>query len=214
MMTASNIHYEYADRVRGLSAGGIGALFLLAQRIELVKDIDRNLHLLKRHLPYHESDHVLNIALNLLAGGRRIEHLELRRNDEVYLDALGAERLPDPTTAGDFCRRFSEADVLSLMDTINESRLRVWAQQPPEFFAEAILEADGSIVPSDAECKRGMDFAYDGQYGYHPLLISLANTAEPLFLLNRSGNRPSQEQAEVYLDKSIALCRRAGFGGS
>lgn len=211
MMTASNIHYESADRVRGLSAGGIGALFLLAQRIELVKDIDRNLHLLKRHLPYHESDHVLNIALNLLAGGRHIEHLELRRNDEVYLDALGARRIPDPTTAGDFCRRFSQADVLTLMDTINGSRLRVWAQQPPEFFAEAILEADGSIVPSDAECKHGMDFTYDGQYGYHPLLISLANTAEPLFLLNRSGNRPSQEQAEVYLDKAIALCRRAGF---
>jgi Transposase DDE domain group 1 len=211
MMTATNIHYEHADRVRGLGAGGIGALFLLAQRIELVKDIDRNLHLLKRHLPYHESDHVLNIALNLLAGGRRIEHLEARRNDEVYLDALGAERIPDPTTAGDFCRRFSRSDVLTLMDTINESRLRVWAQQPREFFAEAILEADGSIVPSDAECKRGMDFAYDGQYGYHPLLISLANTAEPLFLLNRSGNRPSQEQADVFLDKAIALCRRAGF---
>jgi Transposase DDE domain group 1 len=211
MMTASNIHYESADRVRGLSAGGIGALFLLAQRIELVKDIDRNLHLLKRHLPYHESDHVLNIALNLLAGGRHIEHLELRRNDAVYLDALGARRIPDPTTAGDFCRRFSQADVLTLMDTINGSRLRAWAQQPPEFFAEAILEADGSIVPSDAECKQGMDFTYDGQYGYHPLLISLANTAEPLFLLNRSGNRPSQEQAEVYLDKAIALCRRAGF---
>ncbi len=163
--------------------------------------------------PYHESDHVLNIALNLLAGGRRIEHLELRRNDEVYLDALGAERIPDPTTAGDFCRRFSRADVLTLMDTINESRLRVWAEQPPEFFAEAILEADGSIVPSDAECKRGMDFTYDGRYGYHPLLISLANTAEPLFLLNRGGNRPSQEEADVFLDKAIALCRRAGFRG-
>ena len=211
MMTATNIHYEHAGRVRGLSAGGIGALFLLAQKIELIQEIDRNLHLLKRHLPYHESDHVLNIAFNILAGGRRIEHLELRRNDEVYLDALGAERIPDPTTAGDFCRRFSEADVLTLMDAINEARLRVWAQQPPEFFAEAILEADGSIVPSDAECKQGMDFAYDGQYGYHPLLISLANTAEPLFLFNRSGNRPSQEQADVFLDKAIALARRAGF---
>ena len=211
MMTATNIHYEYADRAHGLSAGGIGALFLLARRIELIKDIDRDLHLLKRHLPYHESDHVLNIAFNILAGGRRIEHLELRRNDEIYLDALGAERIPDPTTAGDFCRRFSRADVLTLMDTINRSRLRVWARQPSEFFAEAILEADGSIVPSDGECKGGMDFAYDGQYGYHPLLISLANTAEPLFLLNRGGNRPSQEEADVFLDKAIALCRRAGF---
>ena len=211
MMTASNIHYEHASRVRGLSAGGIGAIFLLAQKIELIQDIDRNLHLLKKHLPYHESDHVLNIAFNILAGGRRIEHLELRRQDEVYLDALGAERIPDPTTAGDFCRRFAEADVLTLMDAINEARLRVWEKQPPEFFAEAILEADGRMVPSDAECKQGMDFAYDGQSGYHPLLISLANTAEPLFLFNRSGNRPSQEQADVFLDKAIALCRRAGF---
>jgi hypothetical protein len=211
MMTATNIHYEHAPRIRGLSTGGIGALFLLAQKIELIQEIDRKLHLLKRHLPYHESDHVLNIAFNILAGGRRIEHLELRRQDEVYLDALGAERIPDPTTAGDFCRRFAEADVLTLMDAINEARLRVWAQQPPEFFAEAILEADGSIVPSDAECKRGMDFAYDGQYGYHPLVISLANTAEPLFLFNRSGNRPSQEQADVFLDKAITLARRAGF---
>jgi hypothetical protein len=210
-MTASNIHYEPAARTRGLSAGGIGAIFLLAQKVGLIQEIDHKLHLLKRHLPYHESDHVLNIAFNILAGGLCIEHLEWRRNDEVYLDALGAQRIPDPTTAGDFCRRFAEADVLALMDAINEARLRVWAEQPSEFFAEAILEADGSIVPSDAECKHGMDFAYDGQYGYHPLVISLANTAEPLYLFNRSGNRPSQEQADIFLDKAIALTRRAGF---
>jgi Transposase DDE domain group 1 len=211
MMTASNIHYEQASRVRGLSAGGIGVFLLLAQKIELDKEIDRTLHLLKRHLPYHESDHVLNIAFNILAGGKRIEHLELRRNDEVYLDALGAERIPDPTTAGDFCRRFSEPDVLTLMNAINESRLRVWAQQPDEFFGEAILDADGTIVETDAECKEGVDIAYNGQWGYHPLLISLANTAEPLFLLNRSGNRPSQERAGEYLNTAVAFCLRAGF---
>ena len=100
MMSASNIHYELGDRVQGLAAGGIGAMLLLARKIGLISEIDRNLHLLKRHLPYHESDHVLNIAFNILAGGKRIEHLELRRNDEVYLNALGAERIPDPTTTG------------------------------------------------------------------------------------------------------------------
>ena len=211
MMTATNIHYELAGRVRGLSAGGIGAMLLVARKSGLIGDIDRNLHLLKRHLPYHESDHVLNIAFNITAGGTRIEHLELRRNDEVYLDALGAQRIPDPTTEGDFCRRFDESDVLTLMDTINQARLRVWAQQPPEFLDEAIIDADGTIVPTDAECKHGVDIAYNGQWGYHPLLVSLANTAEPLFLFNRSGNRPSHEQADVYLDKAIDLCRRAGF---
>jgi hypothetical protein len=211
MMTATNIHYEPAQRIRGLGAGGIGAIFLLAQKIELIQEIDQKLHVLKRHRPYHESDHVLNIAFNILVGGLCLEHIELRRNDEVYLDALGAERIPDPTTEGDFCRRFTPTDVLDLMDAINEARLRVWAQQPSEFFAEAIIEADGSIVPSDAECKEGMDFTYDGQFGYHPLVVSLANTAEPLYLFNRSGNRPSQERADIFLDKAITLTRRAGF---
>ena len=211
MMTATNIHYEPAGRVRGLSAGGIGAIFLLAQQIDLINEIDRKLHLLKRHLPYHESDHVLNIALNILAGGQRLEHLERRRHDEVYLNALGAERIPDPTTAGDFCRRFAVSDILTLMDILNRSRLRVWAQQPAEFFDQAILDADGTMVPTDAECKQGVDINHKGVWGYHPLLISLANTAEPLYLVNRSGNRPSHEQAHVYLDKAIALCRQGGF---
>jgi hypothetical protein len=211
MITATNIHYELAGRAHGLAAGGIGAMTLLAHRIGLIRDIDHNLHLLKRHLPYHESDHVLNIALNILAGGQCLEHIEILRNDEVYLDALGAQRIPDPTTEGDFCRRFSEADIQTLMDTLNGVRLRVWAQQPPGFFAEAILDADGTLVATDAECKQGVDLSYKGIWGYHPLILSLANTGEPLYLVNRSGNRPSHEEADVSFDKAIALCRQAGF---
>ena len=211
MMTASNIHYELAERTRAIAPGGIGAIHLMAQRLGLVQDIDDNLHLLKRHQPYFESDHVLNIAYNLLAGGSRLGHLEVRRHDEVYLDALGATRIPDPTTAGDFCRRFAEPDVERLMDTLNDVRLRVWKEQPDRFFDEAFLDADGTIAPTDGWCKRGVDIAYNGTWGYHPLVVSLANTAEPLFLANRSGNRPSHEHADGYLDRAVELCRRAGF---
>ena len=80
-------------------------MHLLASRTGLVAAIDRNLHLLKVHLPYHESDHVLNLAYNILAGGTCLEDIERQRNDEAYLDGLGAQRIPDPTTEGDFCRR-------------------------------------------------------------------------------------------------------------
>ena len=101
--------------------------------------------------------------------------------------------------------------MLRLMDTFNEARLRVWKQQPEEFFDEAFVDADGTIAPSDGWCKAGADIAYNGTWGYHPLVVSLANTGEPLFLVNRSGNRPSHERADIYLDRAIALCRRGGF---
>jgi hypothetical protein len=68
VMTASNIHYQIADRTRATPAGGIGAIHLLVRKLGLDEAINRRLPLLKIHLPYHESDHVLNIAYNLLAG--------------------------------------------------------------------------------------------------------------------------------------------------
>jgi hypothetical protein len=109
MFAARNIHYEMADRTRAVGCGGIGALHLLARKVGLIDAIDRDLELLKTHLPYHESDHVLNLAYNTLCGGDCLQDLELLRNDEAYLDALGTGRIPDPTTAGDFCRRFTSA---------------------------------------------------------------------------------------------------------
>ena len=211
MFGASNIHYELTDKVRGLSAGGVGALHLLARRTGLIETIDARLHLLKIHKPYHESDHVLNIAYNLLVGGECLEDLELLRNDEVYLDALGAQRIPDPTTAGDFCRRFKPYHVQVLMRAINDTRLKVWRRQPPEFFEQAIIEGDGTMVTTTGECKAGMEISYKGEWGYHPLVLSLANTHEPLFIVNRSGNRPSHEGASAYFDQAVHLCRKAGF---
>ncbi len=212
VMAAGNIGYDMADRTRAVGCGGIGAVHLLARKTGLVDAIDRALHLLKVHLPYHESDHVLNIAYNILCGGDCLQDLETLRTDEAYLDALGATRVPDPTTAGDFCRRFdAEHKIQTLMEAVNRVRLGVWRQQPPAFFARAVIDADGSIAPTYGQCKQGMDISYDGQWGYHPLVVSLANTKEPLYLVNRSGNRPSHERADEYLDKAVTLCRDAGF---
>ena len=211
VISASNIHYEIADRTQAISAGGIGMVHQVVKRLGLDDAINRRLNLFKIYLPYSESDHVLNIAYNLLAGGTCLEHLELRRNDEVYLNALGAQRIPDPTTAGDFCRRFEPLHIFGLMEIINDTRIKVWQQQPDSFFEEAVIDGDGTMVETYGQCKEGMDINYKGQWGYHPLLISLANTGEPLFIANRSGNRPSHENAAFYFDRAIGVCRKAGF---
>ncbi|MGH9787059.1 MAG: IS1380 family transposase, partial [Terriglobia bacterium] len=177
----------------------------------LVEAIDQHVEVLKVHLPYHESDHVLGIAYNVLCGGTCLQDLERRRQDEVYLDALGAQRIPDPTTAGDFCRRFDDAAIEALQTAINETRLRVWRAQPDAFFEDAFIDADGTLAETTGQCKEGMDITYDGVWGYHPLVVSLANTGEPLYLVNRSGNRPSSEGAAARYDQACGLCHEAGF---
>lgn len=209
---ARNIHFELAERCHGLAYGGLGAIHLMAQRLGLPEAINRRLHLLMIHMPYYESDHVFNLAYNVLCEGTCLQDLELRRNDAVFLDALGTRRSPDPTTAGDFCRRFAESDIRALLDAVNDTRLKVWAQQPPAFFDQAILDTDGVLVETSGQCKQGMDIAYDGTWGYHPLVVSLANTGEVLSLLNRSGNRPSHEGAAAEIDRALDLCFHAGFG--
>ena len=211
LFTARDIHYEIAERTRGISSGGIGAVHALARQVGLVEAIDRGLHLLKFHFPYHESDHVLTFAYNALAEGTCLQDLELRRQDEVFLDALGAARLPDPTTAGDFCRRFDEAAIRQLQDLVHDVRMGVWAEQPADFFDQAILDMDGFLVETTGQCKEGMDIAHDGTWGYHALVLTLANTGEVLGLVNRSANRPSQEGAAAEVGRALAVCFRGGF---
>jgi len=211
MYTASNIHYDVSTRTRAITAGGIGAVHLLALQTGLADTLDREVQVLKRHLPYHESDHILGVAYNVLSGGTCLQDIEQRRQDEVYLDALGAQRIPDPTTAGDFCRRFDAASLDAMQGAINATRVRVWQTQPAAFFDEAFIDADGTLAETTGACKAGMDIAYDGTWGYHPLIVSLANTAEPLFVVNRSGNRPSSEGAAERFDQALGLCRDAGF---
>src|SRR4051812_8090247 len=211
VFTASNIHYEAADRIQAIACGGIGAIHRIVRKLGLAEAIDERLHLLKCHLPYHESDHVLNFAYNALCNGTCLDDIELRRNDVVFLDALGADRIPDPTTAGDFGRRFTPDDVETLQDVFDRTRVKVWKQQPSHFFDEAIIDVDGTLVATGAGCKPGVDIAYDGTWGYHPLIISLANTGEVLSIVNRPGNRPSHEGAAEQIDLAILLCRDAGF---
>jgi len=205
VLKASNIRYEMAERAAAMNCGGIGAMHLMVQRLGLVEDINKTLHLLKVHLPYHESDHVLNLAYNLLAGGQRLEDIELRRQDEVFLNGLGAERIPDPTTAGDFTRRFQVKDIVALEECINRARLAVWKAQPKGFLQEAFVDVDGTVAQTYGECKEGMDISYKGIWGYAPLIVSLANTKEVLYLVNRPGNYNSHSGSVEWIDRAVEL---------
>lgn len=211
MFSPPNVQYELAEKAGGTAYGGIAAVHAFVQKIGLAEAIDRHVNVLARHTPYYESDHVLNLAYNALCGAVVIQDIEARREDEHYLECIGADRIPDPTTAGDFCRRFQEHDIDHLHRAFDEVRVRLWKQQDPEFLQQAVIDMDGTIVGTSGECKAGMDLSYKNIWGYHPLVVTLANTGEVIRLINRGGNSNSARGAANEADAAIELCRQAGF---
>ena len=158
VLRGGNIHYEISDRVRAVDCGGLGVIQLLVKQLELAETIDQRVKVLERHLPYRESDHVLNLIYNVMTGGSCLQDVEARRRDPVYLDALGARKVPAPSTEGDFLRRFDRNSIWDLMEAVNEAgscatepavRRKVWSNQDKEFHRQATIDVDGTSRSRD-----------------------------------------------------------------
>ena len=211
MTGSGNIHYEFSSKFGGTSFGGMAAVHAFVKRIGLDTAINQRVTIFKKRCPYYESDHVLNVAYNTMCGANSLQEIEVRRNDEHYLNSVGAERIPDPTTTGDFCRRMNSVSINVLQDAFDHVRLNVWNEQDTSFKKLATIDMDSTIVETDGECKGGMDLSYKNIWGYHPLVFTLAETGEVLRLTNRSGNAQSGHDAFKDADKVIGLCQKAGF---
>ena len=204
---------RFAVTTRG-NVTAFGGVALAAQLIDgmgLREEINASLSLLRRHRPYSEGDHVLSLALASFCGARALDDLDVLREDEGFLDAVGMQRMPDPTTSGDFLRRFTEEDVGHLMEAINRVRKRCWESLSKKQKEVATIDVDGTLVNTHGERKEGTDFNYKGGFGYAPLVVSLANTKEPLYIRNQPGNRPSNDGFVTEVEAAIETVLASGF---
>ena len=186
--------------------GGLALAARLMARLKVPQAIDARLSLLSSHRPFHESDHVLTHVYNLFVGGSAIEDIADLQHSEPVRRILGASRIPDPSTAGDFLRRFDRKAIEQLDRAIDQAQGRVWRG----FFGRrrakrGVVDLDSHVRHVYGSQKEGADFTYKGGFGYHPLVISLAGTQECLRLVNRSGNVPSAEGAADQLEELAVM---------
>jgi hypothetical protein len=197
------------ERGEATAYGGLSLATAMVRSLGLNRAIDGALELLQSHRPFTESDHVLTHVYNLFVGGTCIEDIGHLQGSEPVRRMLGAARIPDPTTAGDFLRRFDEASLSALDGAIDEGQEAVWRRRYGRKKVDRVLvDLDSHVHRVYGDQKEGADFSYKGPLAYHPLVISLAETQECLRLINRPGNTPSAEGAETHLAELFPLLLR------
>ena len=123
------LHLESDPRGEMTHYGGLVLAQQLVRRFRIAQRLDGALVLFKRHAPYHESDHVLALAYTLYADGTCLEDQAALQGSEAVRRLVGACRIPDPTTAGDFLRRFRTVqDIEQLSGVIDEVQEAVWSK--------------------------------------------------------------------------------------
>ena len=207
------LHVEVDQRTRVTRFGGLSLAAQITRLLKIPQILDRHVHVLKRHLPYHESDHVLAQAFSLYCGGTCIEDMAHLQHDEPLLDLLGACRLPDPTTGGDFLRRFEFDEnpraLWDLQRANDEIQTKAWerikkkqrqrrrrGRKKAETWTT--VDMDGHLEETTGSQKEA-DFSRKGKWSYQPLAISLGETGEVLALRNRLGSVPACSAASVVL---------------
>lgn len=208
-------HVEVDERSEVTPYGGFALATAFLRRFKVAECIDRHVQVFLVHRPFYESDHVLAQALNLYAGGTCIEDLANLQHSEAVRRILGACRIPDPTTAGDFLRRFHETEdgLHGLRRAVDEVQVAVWRRarrgRGKRSEAWSIVDVDGHVKPLYGVQKEGADF-YKSTWCYQPLIVSLAGTGECLAIRNRPGSVRSSDGTAGVLDQVLPRVRERG----
>jgi hypothetical protein len=208
------LHIEISDRMHATCLGGASLVLALWRRLDAARVIDDSVRVLRRHRPYQESDHLLAQVLSLVVGGTCLEDLTRLQHDRAVLRMLGGDRLPDPTTAGDFLRRFDQGvnagSLGALRAAVDELQARAWSRLRSDHKRRlrrlgglVLIDIDSKIRAFAGNQKEGADLSFKGTWSHHPLLLTCATTQEVVAVRNRPGNVVSSDGAAEMLHENL-----------
>jgi hypothetical protein len=165
---------------------GLSLFYAMAEALEIPRTLDERVKVKKRESGYPESEHILALAANAFVGGDYLEDLEALREDVAIQRVIGRKDLPDPTTAGDFCRRFTLGHLLQLNRAFAEIEQRVYEHRPE--VTRWTIDVDAKVHEVYGERKQGAAKSYNGVYSLQPLYGFVHETDEMIHCELRSGN--------------------------
>jgi hypothetical protein len=158
----------------------------MAESLEIPRMLDEDVKVKRRESGYPESEHILALAANAFVGGDYLEDLEALREDVAIQRVIGRKDLPDPTTAGDFCRRFTLGHLLQLNRAYGKIQKRVYEQRPE--ITHWTVDVDAKVHEVYGEKKQGAAKSYNGVYSLQPMYGFVHETDEMIHCELRSGN--------------------------
>ncbi len=165
---------------------GLSLFYAMAEAFEIPRILDEDVKVKQRESGYPESEHILALAANAFVGGDFLEDLEALREDVAIQRAIGRKDLPDPTTAGDFCRRFTLGHLLQLNRAFGKIEQRVYEQRPD--VTHWTVDVDAKVHEVYGENKQGAAKSYNGIYSLQPMYGFVHETDEMIHCELRSGN--------------------------
>jgi len=165
---------------------GLSVFYAMAEALEIPRILDDRVKVKQRESGYPESEHILALAANAFVGGDYLEDLEALREDVAIQRVIGRKDLPDPTTAGDFCRRFTLGHLLQLNRAFADMEQRVYEHRPE--VTRWTIDVDAKVHEVYGEKKQGAARSYNGIYSLQPMYGFVHETDEMIHCELRSGN--------------------------
>ena len=176
---------------------GLSLFYAMAEILKIPKSLDDHVQVKQRDSGYPESEHILALAANAFVGGDFLDDLEALREDDAIKMAIGRKEIPDPTTAGDFCRRFSRGHILQINKAFAEIEHEVYKKRKD--VSDLTIDVDAKVHEVYGKKKQGAAKAYNGVYSLQPMYAFADETDELLHVEVRSGNTHPGAKAVSYL---------------
>ena len=176
---------------------GLSLLYAMAEALEIPRILDQHIHVKERERGYPESEHILALAANAFIGGDFMDDLEALREDVAIQKAIGRKDIPDPTTAADFCRRFTLGHILQFNRAMAEIHERVYHLRPK--ITAWTIDTDVKAHEVFGEKKEGAARNYNGIYSLQAMYSFVHETEEMIHCELRSGNTQPGAKAVAYL---------------